>query len=251
MQQSNLIGHPAETNDDICSDGPSTLEIAEELIQHIERKQEVKREAQQEIDAEQRNRYPARRTGRMRRLFEAGKRQRSAQLLLQIWRSDYSILAFAIMMVSFYLMKESSSPAIGVLFFLFAMAEIDAMLSIFVVRLSFHQNMHTSYGTEDFERDWLRYRMLLVMAKAALLFVVATSCGTTALIACYIMWFFTSTQRLRYIILRSSMDEHYPELQRWSIFAILREAGIEPGRRNFDLLALIGIVLGFGIVLVF
>ncbi|MDP4198532.1 MAG: hypothetical protein Q8922_00660 [Bacteroidota bacterium] len=189
--------------------------------------------------------------GRMRRLLEAGKRRRTTQLLTQIWQSDYSLIAFIIVMAAFYLMKDTRSPVIGVLFFLFAMAEVDAILSIFVVRLSFHQNKHGFYRTEDFERDWLRYRMLLTMTKAALLFVVATSCGTATVIASYIMWFFTSTQRLRYVILRWSMDEHYPELQRWSIFALLREAGIEPKRRNFNLVALIGVILGFGIVLLF
>ena len=131
------------------------------------------------------------------------------------------------------------------------MATVDAILSIFVVRLSFHQNKHGFYRTEDFERDWLRYRILLSMTKAALLFVVLTSCGTATVVASYIVWFFTATQRLRYIILRWSMDDHYPELQRWSIFTLLHEAGIEPKRKHFTLVAIAGAVIAYAIVIAF
>lgn len=179
------------------------------------------------------------------------KTRKTARILFQIWQSDYSIIAFVLVVLSFYVMKDTRYPPIGLLFFIIAMATVDAILSIFVVRLSFHQNKHGFYRTEDFERDWLRYRILLLMTKATLLFVVLTSCGTPAFIASYVVWFFTSTQRLRYVILRWSMDEHYPELQRWSIFTVLREFGVEPRRRNFDLVAAIGIVIGFLIVFAF
>ncbi len=188
---------------------------------------------------------------RVRRWVEIGKSKKTPRLLLQIWQSDYSIIGFVITMATFTLMKDTGYGPIGVLFFLVAMAEIDAILSIFVVRLSFHQNKHGFYRTEDFERDWLRYRMLLSMTKAALLFVVATSCGASATIACFVMWFFTTTLRLRYIILRWSMDDHYPDLQRWSVFAILSEAGIQPKLRNFNILAILGVLIGFGIAFLF
>ena len=192
-----------------------------------------------------------RHVNRIRQLIEMVKSRKTTKLLLQIWQSDYSIIGFVVVMGTFYIMKDTHYGPIGVLFFLFAMAEIDAILSIFVVRLSFHQNKHGFYRTEDFERDWLRYRMLLSMTKAALLFVVATSCGPAAVIASYLMWFFTSTLRLRYIILRWSMDDHYPDLQRWSIFALLREAGIEPKLRNFNILAILGVVIAFTIAFLF
>ena len=137
-------------------------------------------------------------------------------------------------MASFYLMKDTRYGPVGVLFFMLGMAEIDAILSIFVVRLSFHQNKHGFYRTEDFERDWLRYRMLLSMTKVALLFIVATSCGTAAVIACYILWFFTSTLRLRYIILRGRWTTTTPISNAGVSSPFSREAGIEPKLRNFN-----------------
>lgn len=254
---------PAHGNPDEPSDGSEGLlaeaaaapDLRPEAVEQIKREAEVEGISAENIAAAE---LPTnghakrkRRMGRVRQLVELGKNKKTTQLLIQIWQSDYSIIAFVIVMATFYVMKDIRSPVIGVTFFLFAMAEVDAILSIFVVRLSFHQNKHGFYRTEDFERDWLRYRMLLSMTKAALLFVVATSCGTSTVVASYLMWFFTSTQRLRYIILRWSMDEHYPELQRWSIFALLREAGIEPKLRNFNVLALIGLIIGYGVVLIF
>jgi hypothetical protein len=229
--------------------------LHQEAVQQIEREREVKIEIQKEARQNGHDelggvpRMPVR--ARLTKFIERGKTQKTPRLLLQIWQSDFSIVAFILVMATFYLMKDMRYPPIGVLFFLLAMATVDAILSIFVVRLSFHQNKHGFYRTEDFERDWLRYRMLLSMTKAALLFVVGTSCGTTAVIASYVMWFFTSTQRLRYLILRWSMDDHYPELQRWSIFALLREAGIEPKLKNFNLVAAIGVAIGFTIAFAF
>ena len=113
---------------------------------------------------------------RIQKLIEQGKSRKTPKLILQIWQSDYSIIAFVMVIGSFYLMKDARYPPVGVLFFLLAMATVDAILSIFVVRLSFHQNKHGFYRTEDFERDWLRYRILLSMTKTALLFLVATTC---------------------------------------------------------------------------
>jgi hypothetical protein len=194
-----------------------------------------------------RSRYRA----RLRKLIEESKEKKTPRLILQIWQSDYSIIAFVLVVASFYLMKDARYPPIGLLFFTLAMATIDAILSIFVVRLSFHQNKHGFYRTEDFERDWLRYRILLSMTKAALLFLVATTCGTAAVFASYIVWFFTSTQRLRYFILRWSMDDHYPELQRFSIFTLLKEFGVEPKLKNFNLVAILGLVIGFAITFIF
>jgi hypothetical protein len=193
----------------------------------------------------------ARYRARIRRLLEEGKSKKTPRLILQIWQSDYSIIAFVLVIASFYLMKDARYPPIGVLFFLLAMATIDSILSIFVVRLSFHQNKHGFYRTEDFERDWLRYRILLSMTKAALLFLVATTCGTSAVIGSYVVWFFTSTQRLRYFILRWAMDDHYPELQRFSIFTLLREFGIGPKLKNFNVVAVLGVLIGFTIAFVF
>lgn len=221
-------------------------EALEQIEQEAEAKAEVSAEAAPDIPQNGRTRLK-----RFRKLLELSKSQKTTRILLQIWQSDYSIIAFVLVVASFYLMKDTGSPPIGLFFFILAMATVDAILSIFVVRLSFHQNKHGFYRTEDFERDWLRYRILLSMTKASLLFVVLTSCGTACVVASYIAWFFTATQRLRYIILRWSMDEHYPELQRWSIFALLREAGIEPRRKNFNLVAIIGVVIAFAIVFVF
>jgi hypothetical protein len=252
------------TEDSTTIEGAGSIpapEMEPEAIQQIEREQEAGLAAAKEVGLPipvvqfpGRKGYAAARKiriGKLHDLIEAARSKRTIQLLLQIWQSDYSIIGFVIVMGTFYLMKDTRAPVIGLTFFLFAMAEVDAILSIFVVRLSFHQNKHGFYRTEDFERDWLRYRMMLTMSKAALLFVVGTSCGTATVVASYLVWFFTSTQRLRYIILRWSMDEHYPELQRWSIFALLREAGIEPKLKNFNVLALVGVVVGFGIVLLF
>jgi Na+/melibiose symporter-like transporter len=186
-----------------------------------------------------------------RMLIDFGKSKKTSRLLIQIWQSDYTIIAYALTTISFFLMKRINYPPLGVLFFLLAMAVVDAILSIFVTRLSLHQGKHDIYSAEDFERDWLRYRILLSMSKAVLLFVVGTSCGTAAAVGCYVMWFFTSTQRLRYLILRWSMVDHFPELERWSIFGLLREAGIKPKLGNYNLAALLGVVLGFTIALMF
>ena len=186
-----------------------------------------------------------------RMLLNFGKTKKTSRLLIQIWQSDYTIIAYALTAISFFLMKRMNYPPMGVLFFLLAMAVVDAILSIFITRLSVHQNKHDVYSPEDFERDWLRYRILLSMTKTALLFVVGTSCGIAAAVGCYVMWFFTSTQRLRYLILRWSMVDHFPELERWSIFGILREAGVKPKLGNYNLAAILGVVLGFTIAIVF
>ena len=225
--------------------------LRDEALEQIAQEEEAKVEVDAELGRGIQHKNGRLHYKRFRRLLELSKSQKTPRILLQIWQSDYSIIAFVLVVVSFYLMKDTGSPPIGLFFFILAMATVDAVLSIFVVRLSFHQNKHGFYRTEDFERDWLRYRILLSMTKAALLFVVLTSCGTASVVASYIAWFFTATQRLRYVILRWSMDEHYPELQRWSIFALLREAGIEPKRKNFNLVALIGVVIAFAIVFLF
>jgi hypothetical protein len=184
-------------------------------------------------------------------LLDFGKSKKTSRLLIQIGQSDYTLVAYVLTVVTFFLMKQMNYPPMGVLFFLLAMAVVDSILSIFVTRLSFHQSKEGFYRPEDFERDWLRYRIMLSMTKATLLFVVGISCGTAAAVGSYVMWFFTSTQRLRYIILRWSMVDHFPELERWSIFGILREAGVKPKRRNYNLAAIIGVVLGFTIALAF
>jgi hypothetical protein len=212
------------------------------------------RQIQHDVEVEAATEEEDRRFGytkRIRSFIQASKEKKTPKLIMQIWQSDFSIIAFVVTMASFYLMKDTDYAPVGVLFFLFGMSTVDAILSIFVVRLSFHQNKHGFYRTEDFERDWLRYRMLLSMTKAALLFVVGTSCGTMAVVASYVVWFFTSTQRLRYFILRWSMDDHYPELQRWSVFALLREVGVEPKLKNFNLVAVLGVIIGFAIVFIF
>ena len=71
------------------------------------------------------------------------------------------------------------------------------------------------------------------------------------MIGSYVLWFFTSTQRLRYFILRWSMDDHYPELQRFSIFTLLKEFGVEPKLKNFNFVAAVGVVIGFAISIMF
>jgi len=231
---------------------PPFVELRDEALQQIEHEAKLKQEARREVAealAEPSGAFDTR--NYIRKLLELAKSKKTTRILLQIWQSDYSIIAFVLVMISFYLMKNTGSPPVGLFFFILAMATVDAILSIFVIRLSFHQNKHGFYRTEDFERDWLRYRILLSMTKAALLFVVLTSCGTAAVVASYVVWFFTATQRLRYIILRWSMDDHYPELQRWSIFTLLHEAGIEPKRKNYNLVAVLGVLIGFAIVLLF
>jgi hypothetical protein len=238
-----IVGDQAST---YHSDEVPLEELRAEALEQMVQEAEVKDEAMPGIPHSGRKRNK-----RLRRLLELSKSQKTTRILLQIWQSDYSIIAFVLVVASFYMMKNIGSPPIGLFFFILAMATVDAILSIFVVRLSFHQNKHGFYRTEDFERDWLRYRILLSMTKATLLFVVLTSCGTACVVASYIAWFFTATQRLRYIILRWSMDEHYPELQRWSIFALLREVGVEPRRKNFNLVAIIGVVIAFAIVFMF
>jgi len=245
---------PDDTHEESQVPAPDLKEDAvQQLAREAESKREYPSDTKQNGSAEATMPLAPRWRGRIRRwkisdLVELAKSKKTTQSLMQIWHSDYSIIAFVLVMVTFYLVKDTRYPPIGLLFFLLAMATVDAILSIFVVRLSFHQNKHGFYRSEDFERDWLRYRILLSMTKAALLFVVATSCGTAAVVASYVAWFFTATQRLRYMILRWSMDEHYPDLQRWSIFALLREAGIEPKRKNFNIVAIIGVVISFAIV---
>ncbi len=225
-------------------------ELREEALEQRKQEDSLKLKAASEVALEPKKGHARRRY--IRKILELSKSRKTTRILLEIWQSDYSIIAFVLVVASFYLMKDTGSAPVGYCFFLLAMATVDAILSIFVIRLSFHQNKHGFYRTEDFERDWLRYRILLSMTKAALLFVVLTSCGTACVVASYVAWFFTATQRLRYIILRWSMDDHYPELQRWSIFTLLHEAGLEPHRRRtFTLVAALGVAMGFIIVFLF
>jgi hypothetical protein len=237
-------------------------DLRREAIEQISREREIEREdevilandapqseqAGQGIDS---TLYASTIRANFRLLLDFGKSKKTSRLLIQIWQSDYTLIAYVLTVVTFFLMKRMNYPPMGVLFFLFAMAVVDAILSIFVTRLSFHQSKDGFYRPEDFERDWLRYRIMLSMTKATLLFVVGISCGTAAAVGSYVMWFFTSTQRLRYIILRWSMVDHFPELERWSIFGILREAGIKPKRRNYNLAAILGVLLGFMIAFLF
>jgi Na+/melibiose symporter-like transporter len=246
------------SNDDFPQEG-----LRREAIEQISREREIEQKDgsmphNDELglfepggQSEERMPYGHKFRGNLRKLFDFGMSKKTSRLLIQIWQSDFSIIAFVLAGSSFYLMKWMNYPPVGVLFFLLAMAVVDAILSIFVTRLSFLQNKHGYYRSDDFERDWLRYKILMSMTKAALLFVVGTSCGTAAVVGSYVMWFFTSTQRLRYFILRWSMDDHYPELQRWSIFAILQKAGIEPHLKNFNYVAILGVVIGFAIVFLF
>ncbi len=191
------------------------------------------------------------RRARVLKWFDTYKDRKTPTLLRQIWKSDWTIAAFIPMGIAFYGMKLTGWPWLGVVFFMLAMSTVDAILSIFVVRLSFQQNKSGFYRTEDYERDWLRYRVLLSMTKAALLFVIGLGCGWTAMVGAHLTWFFTSCERLRYILLRWSMSEKYEDLQRWSVFAVLREVHVEPTLKNFDILAGIGIVLGFGVTFLF
>jgi len=183
--------------------------------------------------------------------FDTYKDRKTPTLLRQIWKSDWTIAAFIPMGICFYGMKLTGWPWLGVMFFMLAMSTVDAILSIFVVRLSFQQNKSGFYRTEDYERDWLRYRVLLSMTKAALLFVIGLGCGWTAMVGAHLTWFFTSCERLRYVLLRWSMSEKYEDLNRWSVFAVLREIHVEPSLRNFNIAAAVGLILGFGVTVIF
>jgi hypothetical protein len=238
-------------------------DLRREAIEQISREREIEREddlilknvaLQQHQHGEEEkvgDLYAAAIRANFRLLLDFGKSKKTSRLLIQIGQSDYTLIAYVLTAVTFYLMNRMNYPPMGVLFFLLAMAVVDSILSIFVTRLSFHQSKEGFYHPEDFERDWLRYKIMLSMTKATLLFVVGISCGTSAVVGSYVMWFFTSTQRLRYIILRWSMVDHFPELERWSIFGILREAGVKPKRRNYNIAAIIGVVLGFTIAFAF
>ncbi|HYE74903.1 MAG TPA: hypothetical protein VEF04_16300, partial [Blastocatellia bacterium] len=139
----------------------------------------------------------------------------------------------------------------GVLFFLLAVATIDAILSIFVIRLSFHANKHRFYQTDDYERDWLRYRVLLMITKGVVFFMIGLKCGWTAILGAQIIWFFGTAERLRYVILRWSMEDYFPHLQKWSIFLVLKRFNIQPHRKEFNITAIVGAVLGMLVTLVF
>ena len=89
------------------------------------------------------------------------------------------------------------------------------------------------------------------MTKAILFFVIALSCGWQTVAGAYILSFFTSCERLRYLILRWKMAEEFPDLERWTIFRVLREFDIKPTLRNFDIAAAAGVLLGFGFTLWF
>lgn len=183
--------------------------------------------------------------------FVAKQREaKNIKLLKEIWRSDYTIMAFVPMVACYYLMKYTGSPFAGVLFFLLAVSTIDAILSIFVIRLSFHANKSRFYQTDDYERDWLRYRVLLTITKGVLFFMIGLKCGWVAIVGAQIVWFFTTAERLRYIILRWSMEDYFPQLERWSVFFFLRRFGIKPRRKEFNRAAIIGAVLGLGITFI-
>lgn len=187
---------------------------------------------------------------RLRDFLEAQRQNKTTRLLKQIWKSDWSIAAFIPMTICFYIMKHTGVAFWGVLFFMLAVSTVDAILSIFVIRLSFQQNKSNFYKTEDYERDRLRYRVLISITKAILYFAIGISCGWTAVLGAHIAWLFTSCERLRYVILRWSMEEYYPDLKRWSIFLLLKEFDIEPGIKQFNVVAIIGALIGLGITLV-
>ena len=188
---------------------------------------------------------------RFRGFWTRQREARNIQHLKEIWKSDYTIMAFIPMVGCYYLMKYTGSPFAGVLFFLLAVATIDAILSIFVIRLSFHANKHRFYQTEDYERDWLRYRVLLTITKGVVFFMIGLKCGWSAIVGAQILWFFTTTERLRYVILRWSMEDYFPQLQKWSIFAVLQRFGVKPRRKEFNIVAAVGLVLGILVTFLF
>jgi hypothetical protein len=188
---------------------------------------------------------------RFRGFWTRQREARNIKHLKEIWKSDYTIMAFIPMVGCYYLMKYTGSPFAGVLFFLLAVATIDAILSIFVIRLSFHANKHRFYQTEDYERDWLRYRVLLAITKGVVFFMIGLKCGLSAILGAQIIWFFATAERLRYVILRWSMEDYFPQLQKWSIFLVLKKFGVEPHRKQFNIVATIGLVLGLLVTFLF
>lgn len=188
---------------------------------------------------------------RMREFLVKQREAKNILLLKEIWKSDYTILAFFPMVGCYYLMKFTGSPFAGMLFFLLAVATIDAILSIFVIRLSFHANKSRFYQTDDYERDWLRYRVLLTITKGVLFFMIGIKCGWTAILGAQIVWFFTTAERLRYVILRWSMEDYFPQLEKWSVFFFLKRFGIQPKRKEFNRVAAIGLVLAIVVTFVF
>jgi hypothetical protein len=188
---------------------------------------------------------------RVRGFWTKQREARNISHLKEIWKSDYTIVAFIPMVACYYLMKYTGSPFAGVLFFLLAVSTIDAILSIFVIRLSFHANKHRFYQTDDYERDWLRYRVLLMITKGVVFFMIGLKCGWTAILGAQILWFFTTAERLRYVILRWSMEDYFPHLQKWSIFLVLKRFGVEPHRKQFNTVAIVGAVLGLLVTLIF
>jgi len=184
---------------------------------------------------------------RVKDFIDTQRQSKTTRLLKQIWKSDWTIAAFIPMIGSFYAMKYTGAAFFGVLFFILAVSTIDAILSIFVIRLSFQQNKSGFYKTEDYERDRLRYRVLISITKAILYFAIGISCGWVAILGAHIAWLFTSCERLRYVILRWSMEENYPDLRRWSVFILLKEFDIEPGIKEFNIVASVGAVLGLGV----
>lgn len=188
---------------------------------------------------------------RFRGFWTRQREARNIKHLKEIWKSDYTIMAFIPMVGCYYLMKYTGSPFAGVLFFLLAVATIDAILSIFVIRLSFHADKQRFYQTEDYERDWLRYRVLLTITKGVVFFMIGLKCGLSAIVGAQIIWFFATAERLRYVILRWSMEDYFPQLQKWSVFLVLKKFGIQPRRKEFNIVATIGLVLGLLVTFLF
>jgi hypothetical protein len=76
-------------------------------------------------------------------------------------------------------------------------------------------------------------------------------CGLSAILGAQIIWFFATAERLRYVILRWSMEDYFPQLQKWSIFLVLKKFGVEPHRKQFNIVATIGLVLGLLVTFLF
>ena len=74
--------------------------------------------------------------------------------------------------------------------------------------------------------------------------MIGLKCGLSAIVGAQIIWFLATAERLRYVILRWSMEDYFPHLKKWSIFLVLQKFGIEPRRKQFNIVAAIGLVLG-------
>ena len=101
-------------------------------------------------------------------------------------------------------------------------------------------NVPEGDGKQD---NIFRYRIIQLMMQTFMTVLVWNYCGWSVALAATVAWFFTTCDKLFYIIQKSKYTGDYPWLESWSVFSLLKPLGIKATDKTFNALALGGIIL--------